>query len=178
MEDTAVCFNDRISRYTTHAPGHSTSAMVMTGRLITPMAGGLGYRTATQCSVTNSVGEFRYLTGERVTFFLGKIPLPMAKAGSTVTPYDMGATPNEAINVSRLLHTLARRGGASLQFPAKVTHWTSGAVDFAADPISFAQQPVVAGIMTYLGCQLLDTATSIEYLDTMLARYIKDWHLA
>ena len=54
---------------------------------------GLRYETASQSGLTNTSGEYQYLSGETVTFSLGGITLGSAIGGSQITPLDLiGAT--------------------------------------------------------------------------------------
>ena len=45
----------------------------------------IGYKTETLEGVTSSLGEYEFLRGESVTFFIGSLEFPSAKASRTVT---------------------------------------------------------------------------------------------
>ncbi len=70
----------------------------------------IGYRTATQEGVTNANGEYLYLPGEEVTFFIGDLDFPATTAAGVVTPLDLAGTTslsdNTVVNIIRLLQTL------------------------------------------------------------------------
>ena len=74
----------------------------------------IGYETETQNGSTNSQGEYNYLTGETVTFFIGDLKLPTAPATGTVTPLELAGTQDTSnatvINIIRLLQTLDKDG--------------------------------------------------------------------
>jgi len=53
--------------------GGDSSSSALTGTFVDSPVINIGYRTATQNGNTNSRGEFRYLAGERVTFFIGDL---------------------------------------------------------------------------------------------------------
>jgi len=50
---------------------------------------GLRYQTKSHSGLTNSAGEFRYIEGDNVTFFLGDTLLGMAQGGAVVTPFSL-----------------------------------------------------------------------------------------
>jgi len=148
MGNTVVDTHERnIQRWLHHVACRVATPPILTGRLVTLPIRGIGYRTSTQRGVTNGHGEFRYLPGERVTFFIGNADFPVASAGPAVTPYDMGTTRNEPINVARLLHSVRTESIGTLSIPAFVTQWASSPIDFAVAPCVFAQQPAVAKMM-------------------------------
>ncbi|MCR9276412.1 MAG: hypothetical protein NXH85_00465 [Pseudomonadaceae bacterium] len=60
-----------------------------TGVLIDAPVEGVGYSTVSETGVTNSAGEFRYQTGETVTFTLGSVELGQAAGASEVTVFDL-----------------------------------------------------------------------------------------
>ena len=66
---------------------------VQTGVFVDSPVMGLRYETASQSGLTNTSGEYQYLSGETVTFSLGGITLGSAIGGSQITPLDLiGAT--------------------------------------------------------------------------------------
>ena len=60
------------------------------------------------------MGEYDYLEGETVTFFIGDLDFPSVAAASVVTPLDMAGTDDTAdttvVNIIRLLQTLDEDG--------------------------------------------------------------------
>ncbi|MCP3852803.1 MAG: hypothetical protein GY694_21630, partial [Gammaproteobacteria bacterium] len=77
----------------------------------------IGYRTDTKEGVTNSLGEYDYIPGETVTFFIGDLEFPPVPAAGVVTPLDMAGTNDTTdttlINIARLLQTLDSDGDPS-----------------------------------------------------------------
>lgn len=68
-----------------------------TGVLIDSAVEGVSYSTATESGVTNAAGEFRYQSGETVTFTLGSVELGSVPATAEVTVFDLAevtSTPN------------------------------------------------------------------------------------
>lgn len=61
----------------------------LTGRFVDGPVSGLRYSTASQTGFTNSAGEFSYLAGETVSFYVGDILIGRAKAADTITPFDL-----------------------------------------------------------------------------------------
>ncbi|MXR37085.1 hypothetical protein [Craterilacuibacter sinensis] len=88
----------------------STATATQTGVFKDSVVAGVAYKTATQSGYTNEKGEFRYLPGESVTFSIGGIQLPEAKAAALVTPLMLAGDDAQAsaiaINIAQLLQTL------------------------------------------------------------------------
>lgn len=76
----------------------------------------IGYRTETLEGITNSLGQYEYITGETVTFFIGDMQFPTVKARGVITPLDLANTQSVSdstvINMIRLLQTLDKDGNA------------------------------------------------------------------
>ena len=70
----------------------------------------IAYQTETLSGVTNSSGEFEYVSGETVTFSIGDLTFPATTAQSVVTPIDIAnaqrASDTTVLNMIRLLQTL------------------------------------------------------------------------
>ena len=60
---------------------NTPSGTVLTGRFIDSPVKGLMYQTPTRSGLTNALGEFAYLEGESVTFYLGGTQLGIALGG-------------------------------------------------------------------------------------------------
>ncbi len=88
----------------------SATATTQTGVFKDSVVAGVAYKTATQSGYTNEKGEFRYLPGESVTFSIGGIQLPAAKAAALLTPLMLAGNNDQAsaiaINIAQLLQTL------------------------------------------------------------------------
>lgn len=85
-------------------------APLKTGAFVDSPVSGIYYRTATQSGMTNASGEYNYRAGETVTFSIGDIELPSARAGAVITPLDLVGAENAytpaANNIARLLQSL------------------------------------------------------------------------
>lgn len=102
----------------------------------------IGYRTETLEGETNSLGEYDYVEGETVTFFIGDLEFPSVTATGTVTPLDLAGTDDTAdnvvVNIIRLLQTLDQDGdptnGITISDDANAA---AVAVDFDVDTAEF-----------------------------------------
>ena len=84
-----------------------TQAPTLTGKFIDAPVEGIAYRTETLSGTTGSGGTFQYRPGETVTFSIGSVVLPPAKAGELVTPLTLAAgNGTVAVNIAQLLQTL------------------------------------------------------------------------
>jgi len=85
-----------------------------TGIFLDSAVSNIGYRTETLEGVTNDLGEYQYVEGETVTFFIGSLVLPTVTAKAVVTPLDLADTldtsNNVVVNIIRLLQTLDEDG--------------------------------------------------------------------
>ena len=150
--------------------GGSDSPSTLTGVFIDSPVINIGYRTATQNGDTNSRGEFKYLAGETVTFFIGDLEFPPVLAAEVVTPLDMADTDDVAhhmvINIIRLLQSLDKDGD-----PDNGINITQTAKDNA---VFLDFDLSVEGFETQIGIDLFianggqDTAQS-DLVDTVLA---------
>lgn len=170
--NSRVTNHERSSRWPHRYESKQITSPVLTGSLVAIPFTGIGYRTTSQQGITRSDGEFNYRAGERVTLLIGDVELPSACAGRTVTPYDMGTTRNEPINVVRFLYLLCTEEDGVLSLPAGAAHWTRTPIDFATAPSLFALQTPVAKIIRHTGRNLMDEQTAVERIDTLLARYL------
>jgi hypothetical protein len=75
----------------------------------------IGYRTETLEGFTNSLGEYDYVEGETVTFFIGDLEFPSVLARGVVTPAEIGggAGTTTAINILQILQSLDSDGNPS-----------------------------------------------------------------
>ena len=150
--------------------GGSDSPSTLAGVFIDSPVINIGYRTATQNGETNSRGEFNYLAGETVTFFIGDLEFPPVLAAEVVTPLDMADTDDVAhhivINIIRLLQTLDKDGdpdnGINITQTAKDN---AVFLDFDLSTESFESQ---AGVTLFIANGGQDVAQS-DLVDTVLA---------
>ena len=116
----------------------------------------IGYRTETLESVTNSLGEYEYLPGETVTFFIGDLEFPPVEASGTVTALDLAGTANTSdprvVNMIRLLQTLDQDGnpqnGITISDTAKST---ATQVDFDLSEADFSSSLAVTTLIMNAG---------------------------
>jgi hypothetical protein len=83
---------------------------LLIGRFIDSAVEGATYRTETRVGITNSNGEFHYLTGETVVFGLGDLEFPATAAAQILTPLELvgvsDMTDIAVVNMARLLQSL------------------------------------------------------------------------
>lgn len=83
-----------------------TSATTTTGTFVDAPVQGLTYKTPTQNGTTDADGKFKYITGEKVDFWLGNIFLGSAQGASVISPYNITDNNESAINIALLLQNL------------------------------------------------------------------------
>ena len=90
-----------------------------TGVFTDSEVGGLRYETETKSGVTNSAGEYEYLEGETVTFYVGDIKLGSGPATGEMSPVSIASsegadiTTPEVKNMAAFLQTLDSDGDPS-----------------------------------------------------------------
>lgn len=89
----------------------------LSGYFVDSAVGGIGYETDTQDGETTAEGEFEYVDGETVTFFIGDLALPAVAGGELITPMDLfettDITDQRVVNLARLLQSLDEDGDPS-----------------------------------------------------------------
>lgn len=154
----------------TQAASSQATTPPVVGVFVDAFVAGIGYRTATQSGITNAQGEFNYLPGETVTFFIGALEFPPILAKGIVTPLDMAQSLNPSspivLNIARLLQSLDTDGnpanGISIS-PAAALVATQ--VDFNLGLTQFASSPAVANLIANSG----STTTTIVPVQQALA---------
>jgi len=122
----------------------------LTGTFIDSPVEGIGYRTESIASgATDSQGQFSYLAGESVTFFIGDLDFPTTPAVEVVTPFDLAGTTDvtdpTVINIARLLQSLDENGNPDdgITIPdvaaavATQIDFSQLPADFEADALNF-----------------------------------------
>lgn len=152
---------------------------VLTGIIVDSPVYRMGYRTASGEGFTNEKGEFNYIDGETVTFFIGDTELPATNASSIVTLLDIADTEDYSDqrvgNMARLLQTLDKDGNPNngieiteaAQASAPSLDLSLSAADFEAtqaviDFISNAGQDVVVTSLIPLSQAILHLSEQIE----------------
>lgn len=154
----------------------SDQAQSQTGVFIDAAVGNIGYRTESRDNQrTNAAGEFSYLPGETVTFFIGDLELPPAPAGKIVTPLDMSDSADiddpVVINIARLLQSLdddPGTDGISLNEEA-FSYATGLSVDFADPDFDTSVTNLVANGSGGAQVALPSEADAKAHLETSLA---------
>ena len=134
----------------------------------------IGYKTETLEGVTNSLGEYNYIEGETVTFFIGDLELPSAPATGVVTPLELAGTNDTAnsvvVNILRLLQTLDQDGepdnGITITDTAKNT---ATQVDFSQSESDFESSAAVTTLIMNAGQE--STMTSLVPASEAIAHF-------
>ncbi|WP_062058040.1 pectate lyase family protein [Cellvibrio sp. OA-2007] len=134
----------------------SSKASMQVGVFVDAFVAGIGYRTQSQSGVTNARGEFNYLPGETVTFFIGDLVFPPIPARGLVTPLDMAQSLDPSspmvLNIARLLQSLDSDGNPSNGITiSPAAAQAAVAVDFNLSPVQFAALPAVTNLVANSG---------------------------
>lgn len=140
---------------------------------------GIGYRTETQSGVTDEEGNYNYLEGETVTFFIGDLTFPATPASGVVTPFNIAASEsvddNQVVNIARLLQTLDQDGDTSNGITITDTAIaTAEPVDFNLSTDEFADDPAVKTTIENGGqdtavTDLVDADDAVDHLTEQVA---------
>ena len=86
--------------------GASSVSAVLTGRFVDSPVEGLRFQSATQSGTTNLNGEFNYLPGETVTFYIGNFVLGSAVGAELITPFELSgiSLPVNSADVTRAIN--------------------------------------------------------------------------
>ncbi|MCE0559246.1 hypothetical protein [Motilimonas sp. E26] len=109
----AGCGGSSNSSTETPTPAPTPTPQIQKGIFLDSPVAGINYRTDTiTAGVTNAQGEFEYIDGENVTFYLGDLIFPTAKASAQVTPADLGGglATTTTVNILQLLQSLDDNG--------------------------------------------------------------------
>jgi hypothetical protein len=151
-------------------------AKVEPGHFVDANVNGLGYTTVTQAGTTGNEGQFWFLPGEQISFFVGKLFLGETLAGRAVSPPDLfeGADLDDdrTLNLARLLQSLDSDGNAghgainiSAEVAACVNTALAGLPPVAPPDEFFADDGAVSALIgaTHLACDGVElTAVSKE----------------
>ena len=90
--------------------GTSSSNNSVTGIFLDAPVSGLSYSSVSKNGKTDSSGQYDCVSGEKVTFKIGALPIGDAVCDSIITPYDLEGTTDiedvKSINIVRLLTAL------------------------------------------------------------------------
>ena len=136
----------------------------------------IGYRTETLEGVTSATGEYEFLEGETVTFFIGDLELPTVAATGTVTPLQLAGSQDSSnstvVNIIRLLQTLDEDGnpdnGITITDTAKVA---ATQVEFSLSESAFESSSAVANLVANSGSSnvtLIPSDEAISHFEEQL----------
>jgi hypothetical protein len=143
-------------------PGPGPVAETHTGVFRDSEVAGLYYETETKSGITNSAGEFEYIEGETVAFYVGDIKLGSGPASEDMTPLSIASTENASLdspevkNIAALLQTLDSdndpSNGISIE-EATINAISIDAIDFT-QPIESILGEIVAEVNLATGAGL------------------------
>lgn len=153
------------------------SVETKTGVLLDSAVAGIGYRTETLEGLTNTDGEFEYLSGELVIFFIGNLEFPPVPAKGMVTPLDMAASgtldDRIVINIARLLQSLDVDGdpsnGITIGDEARAN---ATVLNFDVSTEAFETNPAVINLLANSGSTnttLVSAETALNHLQGTIA---------
>jgi hypothetical protein len=155
---------------------NTDSTNTQTGVFLDSPVVNIGYRTETLEGVTNSLGEYDYVEGETVTFFIGDLEFPPVTAAGTVTPLELADTDDinnsTVINMIRLLQSLDEDGnpdnGITITNTAKSA---ATQVDFTSSISAFESSGAVTNLVVNSGSSnvsLISEAAAIAHFQTTI----------
>jgi hypothetical protein len=135
---------------------NNDSTNTQTGVFLDSSVVNIGYRTETLEGVTNSLGEYDYVEGETVTFFIGDLELPPVTAAGTVTPLDLAGSDDTSnstvVNIIRLLQTLDEDGNPDNGITITETAKSAATqVDFELSITDFESSSAVTNLVANSG---------------------------
>ncbi|MET0356138.1 MAG: hypothetical protein ABW044_05130 [Cellvibrio sp.] len=154
----------------------SSVGPISIGKFVDSAVGGIGYKTATQTGVTNSAGEYEYVEGETVTFFIGDLELPPVLARGVITPLNIAETDDAnnpvVVNIARLLQSLDADGDPSngISIPANAEAIATE-VDFNVSVAAFAANSAVTTLIANSGSvttTIISENAAVSHLDNSL----------
>jgi|GEM_PF-1915360 len=138
----------------------------------------IGYRTESLEDVTSSSGEFEYIMGETVTFFIGDLEFPPVAASNVITPLDIANSQDPSnpmvVNIIRLLQSLDEDddpdNGITISENIKGLSTLITAAEFALPVADFAALPAVTNLVANSGPEfiLVSESDAIEHFEESL----------
>ena len=149
--------------------------IVLTGVFVDSPVEGLSYRSSSRSGVTNSSGEFTYIEGEVVTFYIGDIVLGAALGEAEVTPLELAGTDdvndNAVVNMLRFLQTIDEDGildnGIKILASTEVLA-TGATIDFDQSVSDFELDSRVINFVSNSGAE----RTSLVSTDDAMVHFI------
>ncbi|SHI53418.1 penicillin amidase [Desulfatibacillum alkenivorans DSM 16219] len=157
------------------------SQTILNGKFLDTAVAGLGYESGADSGLTNGLGEFDYLKGKTIRFYLGGIQLGgWANVGPILTPMDLigGAldyTDEEVTNILRFLQTIDSDQDLSngIQITAQMrANAANLTLDFTEPNFSANAQAIIDQIMAPAAAgtyTLIDAATAQKHFRETLS---------
>jgi len=156
----------------------SNEAVKNTGVFLDSAVVNIGYRTETLEGVTNSLGEYEYLNGENVIFFIGDLEFPVVPATGVVTPLELTETKDvtnpTVVNIMRLLQSLDRDGNLDNGlFITDLAKSSATQVDFTLTNSEFESSFAVTSLIINAGqddvvTELVDPYAAIAHFSSTI----------
>jgi hypothetical protein len=154
------------------------SPTVMTGQFIDSAVSGLRFQTATQSGYTNAAGNFKFIAGETVSFYIGDILLGSVTAKTQLTPIDLvsgaadGSDP-QVQNLIRFIQSLDEDANPDngITISNTITTFASGqTLDFTLDTAAFetAANTLLDYLTTGSVNQLISASDALDHLNLSL----------
>ncbi len=158
---------------------NSPEPTINTGVFIDSAVINIGYRTETlEEAVTNSLGEYEYLEGETVTFFIGALEFPPVTASGVVTPADIAAGDGTLqTNILQILQTLDSDGIAE----NGISIYDTAADAFIGTEFDLSNENFdseIAGVLDSIesGLTLIDESTANAHFEaTLHSQILGSW---
>lgn len=153
----------------------SVTPNTLTGIFIDSAVENLSYSTDTQSGITNANGEYTYIDGELVTFYIGNLALGTVLAQPIMTPLTLAGTTDPlnqtAINIARLLQSLDSNGDLidGIQISDAAKSFAPESIDFTVDADTFESNTDVTTFITNSGGSLVTEADAIAHLSSTIA---------
>lgn len=136
-------------------PNDSTD---QTGVLIDSVVSGLSYQTQSYSGKTNEFGQFKYNSGEQITFQLGDINIGTAEAAPVMSPVNFSVQSNSTLdnittNLSVFLQTIDDNNSLSdgIQITKAMEELSFGVtLDFTLEPLVFQTDSNVLAVFQRL----------------------------
>ncbi len=147
--------------------GGGSTSDVLTGVLVDSPVEGVSFTTLTQSGITNSLGEFTYVSGETVSFSIGQLVFPSVLAAASISPVELsaGSTDLDATttNIARLLQSLDQDGNPynGITIPAGAAA-NSALVDFNVSVLDFENNAEVINLIANSGSTTTTLFTADE----------------
>lgn len=132
------------------------------GRFVDSPVAGLKYDAGSGVTgMTDSDGTFRYIRGQEISFYFGDTLLGTAEGAQIMTPANLAKAENSNNGISspallnrlRLLQALDTDGNPDngITLPESPILPGVTTLNFAVDAVNFAAQPVVGGLLNFIG---------------------------